>query len=693
MTIRHSIYVVAVLAGISTPAFAQQQITPPPPIVVNTPIVTINNSPGNQTDPHVSKDVATYTDLADLAVRYYTFSTNVDSPIPKSPGEQDTLAAVSGNRVCFAHSTSTGDFEIGLFDVTTMAVTLIDPHPGDLRMGCAIGGNTLVYGDFGTTNGNGDMFFVDLAATSPAPPQALSLSPGVEGSPNVSPDGNAVVWENCPTPSNCDIWKAVRSGGPWATSTVIDTPGFEENPDTDGTWITYDSNQGSTTWHVYFVPLAGGQVTQLALGGTQVNPSISKGFIGFESTTPTTSRPDIYVYDIAQNFLYQVTSTPLVDEQLNNISVLDNGDVRVIWAATDVSDPYTQNIYSTTFTPFPHPNSCSSSVLLSPISLFGGDAAGLALDLQGNLFVAENVHPFIPGGPRVTKVTPLGTKTTVVPQGQLGDVTALAVDHAGNLYIADGNGIGNGQPFPVNKVWKRDSQGNLTEFVSSVNNPTGLSIQYVGGPAVQAAAFPNFFVYVASFTDRAVYKYSYSGAFLGTVASGLPFAPYGIAFDSQGNLYIAGFGAPANGTSIYKVTPTGDESVFFDAAPLTSPASLVFDSQDNLYASYYNGLKIVRIAPDGTSVVLPGGCIGDDAVNGLALGDDLFVYAAVNGGRTTAQPAVLKLQGMVPPTPDCHARLVSTYTQRYGGLSKAAVELGFKSVQGLQDYIRGSCGN
>ena len=79
-----------------------------------------------------------------------------------------------------------------------------------------------------------------------------------------------------PTPSNCDIWKAVRSSGVWTTSIVANSTFLEENPDTDGTWITYDSVQLTPTEQdIYFLPVAGGPTTQLALPGGQVNPSIS----------------------------------------------------------------------------------------------------------------------------------------------------------------------------------------------------------------------------------------------------------------------------------------------------------------------------------------------------------------------------------------------------------------------------------
>jgi hypothetical protein len=50
---------------------------------------------------------------------------------------------------------------------------------------------------------------------------------------------------------------------------------------------------------------------------------------------PSASATDLVVYDIADNLFYQITSTPGVNETLSDISVLDNGDVRVVWAADD----------------------------------------------------------------------------------------------------------------------------------------------------------------------------------------------------------------------------------------------------------------------------------------------------------------------------------------------------------------------
>jgi len=55
-------------------AAAQHQVVAPAPIVVNTQIVTIDNSLGDQTDPHVTGDLVSYSDIAGATIRYYSFN-------------------------------------------------------------------------------------------------------------------------------------------------------------------------------------------------------------------------------------------------------------------------------------------------------------------------------------------------------------------------------------------------------------------------------------------------------------------------------------------------------------------------------------------------------------------------------------------------------------------------------------------
>lgn len=214
-------------------AAAQQQVTPPAPIQINSQIITLNNMPGDQTDPHVSKDFAAYTDTVANQIRYYQFSTGTDAAIPSSSTVIDILSDVDSGRVAFSRIESDRN-AIFVFDIATAMLTEIDPHPGANRLGTAIGGNTVAFVDLST--GAGDIFAYDLGANPPQPPQAVSLNANPEGNPNVSPDGNTIVWENCPTSlTNCDIFKGTRANGVWSVSVVANTPDPEQNPDTDGT--------------------------------------------------------------------------------------------------------------------------------------------------------------------------------------------------------------------------------------------------------------------------------------------------------------------------------------------------------------------------------------------------------------------------------------------------------------------------
>jgi hypothetical protein len=91
---------------------------------------------------------------------------------------------------------------------------------------------------------------------------------------------------------------------------------------------------------------------------------------------------------------------------------------------------------------------------------------------------------------------------------------------------AAGNGAGIGQLACRNLIWKiTHDVGTVTPFLS-VNNPTGLSFDSAGN------------LYVSSYGDGAVYKFSPTGQLLGTPLSNLTTEtlPYGLAIDSSDNL-------------------------------------------------------------------------------------------------------------------------------------------------------------
>lgn len=151
---------------------------------------------------------------------------------------------------------------------------------------------------------------------------------------------------------------------------------------------------------------------------------------------------------------------------------------------------------------------------------------GLALDLQGNLYVADT------GNNHILKVLPDGTVSTLDNAGVFTGVSAmsspqqLAVDSAGNLYIADS---GN------NRIIKVSPSGNGS-LVSlggfTLNNPQGVAVDNLGN------------VFIADTGNNRIIEVTSSGSTLLSTALNSPISsasfsdPVALAIDTYNNLYI-----------------------------------------------------------------------------------------------------------------------------------------------------------
>jgi uncharacterized protein (TIGR03382 family) len=313
--------------------------------------VTINAGAGDQYDPHVSGDFAAYT--SDDSIRYYRFSSAADAVIPMGASARDLLSDISGSKVVFSRVITGVKTAVMVFDINTAAAPIeLDPALGTTRIGSAIGGNTVAYVDFGL-HGNGELVIHDLVTSTSI---RVTNDVAFDGNPSVSPDGNVVTWEHCATStSNCDVWQAVRTGAVWNVGITMDSANPEANPDTNGALVVYDSVRASNA-DLFWRPITGGAEVQLQLPGVEANPSIAGNFIAFESRPTLLSTSDIYVYDLTANRLYQITTTPGVTEQLNDITLLGNGYVRVVWASDE--DGFDQrNVKGATFF-LGNPNAC-----------------------------------------------------------------------------------------------------------------------------------------------------------------------------------------------------------------------------------------------------------------------------------------------------------------------------------------------
>jgi hypothetical protein len=173
----------------------------------------------------------------------------------------------------------------------------------------------------------------------------------------------------------------------------------------------------------------------------------------------------------------------------------------------------------------------------------------------------------------------------------INDPVGLAVDSAGDLFIAEGavyNIYGGQNPIVT-------PQGGLHERVRKVT-PDGIITTVAGGGA------PGF---------------SGDG---GLATSASFFGLSGIAVDASGNLYIAdglfddGWDAPVGNNRIRKVTPdgiintvagTGDQGLSGDGGPalnaqLNGPQALTVDSAGNIFFSDWYNSRIRKLSIDGT---------------------------------------------------------------------------------------------
>ena len=203
--------------------------------------------------------------------------------------------------------------------------------------------------------------------------------------------------------------------------------------------------------------------------------------------------------------------------------------------------------------------------------------SGVAVDGAGNLYIAERSNH------RIRKVDSSGTISTIAGLGmrrrgfsgdgrpavkaQLDQPEDVAVDGAGNLYIADSLN---------RRVRKVDSLGTITTIAGTGHAPAYRGQPGDGGPATNAQ---------------------------------LSF-PTGVAVDGAGNLYIADSGnhrirkVDSAGT-ISTIAGTGRDGFRGDGGPateawLTNPYDVAVDGAGNLYIADYANRRIRKLTPGGS---------------------------------------------------------------------------------------------
>jgi sugar lactone lactonase YvrE len=215
------------------------------------------------------------------------------------------------------------------------------------------------------------------------------------------------------------------------------------------------------------------------------------------------------------------------------------------------------------------------------------------------------------GEPSLTAFNP-----EVSPTGVIGPF-ALAFDSSGNLWVADSDGnriLEYKAPFSTGEAASLViGQPNLTSNAyaatsTGLNTPTGLAFDSSGNLWVVDSSNNRILEYKAPFStgeaaSLVIGQENFTGSGLALTSTGLD-SPYGLAFDSSGNLWVADL---QNDRVLEYTTPfsTGEAATLVIGEPnfttasddvskkgLNAPANVAFDSSGNLWVA--DGHRIVE---------------------------------------------------------------------------------------------------
>ncbi len=299
--------------------------------------------------------------------------------------------------------------------------------------------------------------------------------------------------------------------------------------------------------------------------------------------------------------------------------------------------------------------------------------ASVAVDAAGNLFVADTENN------RIRKITPDGATSIVAGNGnrgfsgdggsatsaQLYRPGAIAVDSAGNLFIADG------WNYRIRKVTPDGAistvAGNGRPGFSDDGGPaTSAQLGRPNGVAVDAAG--NLFISASSstgerfswFGDR-IRKVTTGGAISTVAGNGHPgfsgdsgpatsarfFIPEGMALDAAGNLFIADTGnhrvrkVTSDGV-ISTVAGNGHPGFSGDGRPATlarlaGPSGVAVDAAGSLFIADAGNCRIRQVTRDGVISTVAGdgrwGFGGDGGPATSAQLDDIHGIAVDTAGN------------------------------------------------------------
>jgi len=177
--------------------------------------------------------------------------------------------------------------------------------------------------------------------------------------------------------------------------------------------------------------------------------------------------------------------------------------------------------------------------------------------------------------------------TTGAQDGNFQTPSAIAVDAAGNVYVAEGNG---------NRVQKFDGNGT---FILKFGVPGSAPGGFVTPTGITVDSAGNIYVSDSQDPVNQVSKFNSSGTFLNFVGSGL-LGPSGVAVDSADNVYIL----DGNNHRVRKYDSAGVHIADFGSngsgnGNLSFPQGIAIDASNNVYIADTGNSRIEEFTSTG----------------------------------------------------------------------------------------------
>jgi uncharacterized protein (TIGR03437 family) len=363
---------------------------------------------------------------------------------------------------------------------------------------------------------------------------------------------------------------------------------------------------------LYIVDSGNSRIRKVSNG---VIATVAGGGSSFGDNGPATSAQFTYPWEVAVD---SVGNLYIADPDSNRIRKVSNGVITTV-AGNGNQGSSGDN------------GPATSAQLNSP--------AGVAVDSAGNLYIGDTLNN------RIRKVSN-GVITTVAGNGtpgfsgdngpatsaQLNQLYGVAVDSAGNLYVAD---TLNNRIRKVSSGVITTVAGNGTPSFSGDNGPaTNAQLYLPAGVAVDSAGN----LYIADVLNNRIRKVS--GGMITTVGGGgsafgddVPATsawlvnPRGVAVNSAGNLYLAdtmnGLIREVSNGVIATVAGNRMQGFAGDNGPATSaplyfPDGIAVDSAGDLYIADTNNNRIRKVSNGVITTVAGNGTPGFSGDNGPA---------------------------------------------------------------------------